>query len=164
MPCFRVLILYVILPKFRLISQTDENLKRNRVSFKRYTGHPNYCDITEKREGDPTWKNKPFFSFEISLSRKLSLNGLSNSPNSMIMDIVHMKLYSSTYRYRKKYSSTELHVDALVGGKDLCVSESEGRQQQNCDIAPCVRNTCIRMSICLLYRCSTSPEIHILNP
>ena len=100
------------------------------------------------------------------------------------------------------FSSSELHVDALVGGKDLCVSESEGRQQQNCDIAyycsvslslflslslsfslslsvymllllpvfilncsrrPCVRNTCIRMSICLLYRCSTSPEIHVLK-
>lgn len=33
------------------------------------------------------------------------------------------------------FSSSELHVDALVGGKDLCVSGSEGRQQQNCDIA-----------------------------
>lgn len=29
-----------------------------------------------------------------------------DSPSSMIMDIVHIKLYSSTYRYRKKYSST----------------------------------------------------------
>ena len=60
------------------ILKKKKRKERNRVSFKRYTGHSNYCDITEKREGDSTWKNEPFFSFEISLSRKLSLNGLSS--------------------------------------------------------------------------------------
>lgn len=32
------------------------------------------------------------------------------------------------------FPSSELHVGALIRGRDLCVSESEGRKQNNCDI------------------------------
>lgn len=55
------------------------------------------------------------------------------------------------------FSSSELHVDALVGGKDLCVSGSEGRQQQNCDIAYyCYISVSLSVSLSLFLCLSVS--------